>query len=88
MTLAGEDDEQVTEPGSIEATFQFHLAFISAACCRGRFLARTVLARVYASGKEKENTDPPSDPATTWIAPPWASTMAFAMGSPMPVPCT
>ena len=43
---------------------------------------------VQAAGSSKENTDPRPNWLQTTIDPLWASTIALAMASPIPVPCT
>src|SRR5579862_5246800 len=58
---------------------------------RAGFHGESSGARVWAPasrGKVKKKTEPWPSWLVTPIEPPWASTMALAIGRPMPVPCT
>ena len=50
--------------------------------------AHPTLALSADSGRLKWNTDPLPTWLMTPMVPPWASTIALQMASPMPVPCT
>jgi hypothetical protein len=62
-------------------------AWYSLDVLRSRAIGRSnLIVRLYITGNEKWNTDPWPVWLVTPISPPWSSTIALAIGNPIPVP--